>query len=144
MIGFLLYKIYTNNSRNDEDTPRGTAFTYICLTITFLNFSVFLVMQGFLELYAIQLSFLAWMPAKIKYYFFLGAVPVALTYLLYFYRKDEAYYELRYKDHWLNTWYFGGLLFLVPFFLFFIGPVFRILLFGGYMLGRDYPGWLQG
>lgn len=142
MIRFLLYKIYTSDVQSD-DTPFERAFLYTSLNMVFLNFSVFLIVQGFLELYAITPLFPTWIPRIIKYVFFLGVVPLAATYFLFFYKKSIAYYEQKYEGHWLNHFYFGALLFIVPFFLFFLGPVLRVLLFGGYMLGKDYTGCLH-
>lgn len=143
MIRFLLYKIYTSDVRRDDYSPFERAFTYTSINMILLNFSVFLIIQGFLELWSIKLLFLAWIPTMIKYFFFLGAVPFTATYFLLFYKKSIAYYEQKYRDHWLNNVYFSGLLFIVPFFLFFLGPVLRVLLFGGYMLGKDYVGYLN-
>ena len=144
MIGFLLYKIYTKVFSKNDGTPWNRTFIYVSLNMVFLVFSVYLIVEGFLSFFAVDLSFAGSIPNWLKNSFLFGVIPVTLSYFLFFYKKNIEYYEQKYKNHWLNKLYVDGLLFIFPFILFFIGPILRILLFGGYMLGNDYVGYLKG
>jgi hypothetical protein len=145
MIGFLIYKVYNKVFYGRDSTPWYRVYLYISLLLMTLTFSLYLLLSGLFEnlikynIISLSIDF------SNSYIFFIllfGILPFVYTYFRFFYKKDIEYYNEKYSNHWLNKFYFRGIFFFLYFFLFLLGPISRVLLFGGYMLGKDYEGYL--
>lgn len=139
-MGFLLYKIYTRFFERNDSAPWERTFYYIGLNAVFLSFSLFIFFSGLLKRLNIRCDVFNAVHDWIKFPILLGAFPLLITYLIYFKNKNIDYYEKKYQNHWLNKIYFDAALLILPLILFLIGPILRIIFFGGYMLGKDYVG----
>ncbi len=137
MLGFLLYKVYTRFFYKSDSMPWYRTFIYIGLNTIFHSFFIYMMIDGVLKNMQIELNF-----SRIVYVLIFGLLPIVYVYFRFFYKKDINYYEDKYKNHWLNKFYFDGILILMPFLVFISAPILRIILFGGEMFNHPYIGAL--
>lgn len=131
---FLLFKIYTRIFEKYDSMPWFRTYIYICLNEIFLIFSLNIIFEPFLE----KIGFI--IPNWLKIIVLFIILPILHTYFRFFFKRTVDYYENKYKSHWLNRLYFDGLLIFIPFFLFIIGPIVRVLIHGGQILKWKFSG----
>lgn len=138
MIGFLLYKVYTNIFDKNDSTPWLRTFLYVCLIEVFVVFFIFLMAEGILAFCKINIQL-----DKFLYIIILGIIPCLYTYFRFFYGRDIKFYAEKYEFHWMNKYYFNGLLIVVPFIIFISAPITRIVIFGGEMFNHKIDGLIN-
>lgn len=141
---FTLYKIYTRLFEKHDSSPLFRTFILMFLNIEFILLFIYISLSCInrnLIKYKnvnLEISLPDWVAISILFVI----IPVMYTYIRFFYKKEVNYYKNKYENHWLNRFYFDALLFLIPFFIFSIGPAIPILLFGGEILNHEIEGYL--
>lgn len=130
---------------DDDGHPIFRSFVYMNINISFIFFSIAVFINGLLKFllsnnlinYQLSNSNPLW------HFFILLLISTLYTYFRFFFKKDINFYETKYKEHWLNKYFFGFVLYLVPLLFFIIGPTITVFLFGGTSFGYEFAGILN-
>lgn len=144
LLEFYIYRFYLKMVKSNEEYTLLRvlgAFSVLIFSLSsifIIPFTTFLRRINFSSRFNIDGSSIEF----IIYVVFLIIIPLVYSYFRFFYRKNLDYYEKKYRNHWLNKYFFNFLFTLAPVILFLIGPIVSILLFGGGILKYDFVGIL--
>lgn len=140
LFDYIYYRMY-KSYRDKNDTPILSSYLYI----TLLQFFVLCICLIYLEKFIIYFNILSHasvLTVKSSYWFW-GIIIFSLlvfSYLNYsiksFVEFEKIYGDYNLLNRIIKIW----MLLILPFFIFFVGIGFYIILFGGQVFGKDFKG----